>query len=135
MPEFKTPKPSVQYAWIKGTQTSNPEVVYTPTPAERPSVIERVTLAMGAPFLRTGLFPHKVVEIYMGHPIRVQDIEKVYNDALLMDWVYQGTGAPKYGDTLNHVTRRAYELAQELYTRPVNPDLHFTTHKGNKPNA
>lgn len=97
-------------------------VVYRPkTDAEGERRWKRMESLVGTPFERLPGEPpqHKVIgRTSDGIPIRVQDVEMVFNDAALMDQISDyGTDGPLYRDTIKETQREVYELAIKLYGR------------------
>jgi hypothetical protein len=95
---------------------SEARIVFRPNPKDVPEIMRRQNLVVGQPFvLLPGAVPyHKVLGEFEGTKIRRETVEMVFNDALLMDFVYRGIG-PKSSDSDSPAMAAARELAAELY--------------------
>jgi hypothetical protein len=90
--------------------------------AERVRRVQRAEKLCGTPFIRLPGEPpqHKILFVSgTGDKVRVEHIEMVFNDALLMDAISNwGEDGPLYGDTLDGDPpnmREAYEYALKAY--------------------
>jgi len=98
---------------------SGPEgwkVVFRPDPKDVPEIMRRQGLVMGQPFvsLPNRAADHKVLAVIDGHKIRAADVEMVFNDGLLMDFVYRGIG-PTSAEKDDSFMSQVRALAETLY--------------------
>lgn len=98
------------------------EIVYRPkTDEERRRRVDRCNQLVGTPFLSLppGVTDYKAIVFTAtdGTPIKAEDVEMVFNDALLMDAISNwGEDGPLYKDTLDKpVMKEVYEWALTAY--------------------
>jgi len=91
------------------------KLVFRPDPKDVPEIMRRQRLVLGQPFVfLPGRDPYKVLTVIEGHKIRAEDVEMVFNDALLMDFVYRGIG-PTSAETDDGPMKEIRALAGRLY--------------------
>ncbi len=92
------------------------ELVFRPDPKDVPEINRRGKLVTGQPFVSLPDAPnvHKVVGEFKGHKIRIKDVEMVFNDAMMMDFIYGGIG-PTTAGTDDEATAAIRQISTTLY--------------------
>jgi hypothetical protein len=91
------------------------EVMFRPDPKDVPEILRRQGLVIGQPFVKLpDAIPHKVLAVIDGQKVRAADIEMVFNDGLLIDFVYRGIG-PTSAEQDTPAMAQLRALAADLY--------------------
>lgn len=96
------------------------EIVFRPDPADVPEIMRRTRLVLGQPFLEIPApnrpDEHKVLAVIGGHKVRREDVEMVFNDTILMDFVYRAAGRrSEDNDPPGSPMAEIRDLARQLY--------------------
>lgn len=67
--------------------------MFRPDPKDVPEIIRRQKLIVGQPFVyMPNRDPNKVYAVFNGCKVKAENLEMIFNDALLVDFVYRGIG-------------------------------------------
>ena len=96
------------------------EIVFRPNPEDVPEIMRRTDLTLGQPFIQipeeTRPDEHKVLAVIDGQKIRREHVEMVFNDTVLMNFVYAQTGhRSEDHDPPHSPMAKIRELARQLY--------------------
>jgi hypothetical protein len=97
------------------------EVVYrAKNHAEGTRRVNRAERLVGTPFLRLPGEPDQEAVLFhtntSKHPVKVSDVEMVFNDAVLMDAISNwGTDGPLYKDTITGDQAEVYDYAMKAF--------------------
>lgn len=94
------------------------ELVFRPKPEDVPEIMRRSELVLGQPFLELLDRPpaHKVLGTIEGRKVRREDVEMVFNDTVLMNFIYREAGRQSEdNDPPGSAMAQIRSLARELY--------------------